>query len=379
VARLIPLTSEGLIWLVAVAALLVTGLLKGINLITLLSCLMLAFIGLNFWLAGRQLRGLRAKRLMVEPIFAGTPFLMVLRVSHTHAGRKSGLALLDEGPQHRVTWFLDHLPASREAVAERELILPRRGRYAWGTLSGVSAFPLGLAVRARTILPGEELIVLPAVGRLHRGRLRRFLDLASPTLGQKQAHPRRHPASQNEFHGLRLFRSGDSPRLIHWRTSARRGELMVREFEDAPTDNLVLIVDPFLPADGAGQALLETAIGLAATICWEWCRQKGDYLVLVVAGSQPLVLSGLTSQELAIRMLECLAVEEGASHRDDEAVAAALANAHLPVGPVLLVTTGDVGLAAVIRQACHRPVASVSVAETAFQDFYEKKETGART
>ena len=41
------------------------------------------------------------------------------------------------------------------------------------------------------------------------------------------------------------FRPGDSRRHIHWRTTARRGTLMVREFEDWPSDNLILLVDPW--------------------------------------------------------------------------------------------------------------------------------------
>ena len=59
-------------------------------------------------------------------------------------------------------------------------------------------------------------------------------------MGQARTVPRRHPAAQTDFHGLRTFQPADSPRWIHWRTSARRGELMVKEFEETPTDNLIL-------------------------------------------------------------------------------------------------------------------------------------------
>ena len=67
-------------------------------------------------------------------------------------------------------------------------------------------------------------------------------------------------------HGLRQFRAGDSPRWIHWRTTARRGELMIREFEDMPNDHLVLIVDP----GERDHPVLERLLSLAATICWDW-------------------------------------------------------------------------------------------------------------
>src|SRR5262249_40475198 len=115
-------------------------------------------------------------------------------------------------------------------------------------LQAVTGYPFGLARRRVTLVPGQEVVVLPALGRLHRGRLRRFLAQTSQTIGRDLQSARRHPTAQTEFHGLRAFRSGDSPRWIHWRTTARRGELMVREFEDTPTDNLILVLDPWLPA-----------------------------------------------------------------------------------------------------------------------------------
>jgi hypothetical protein len=48
---------------------------------------------------------------------------------------------------------------------------------------------------------------------------------------------------------------------------------MVREFEDVPGDDVVLVVAP------GGD--LETTICLAAGVCWEWCRRRGDRLVLL--------------------------------------------------------------------------------------------------
>jgi uncharacterized protein (DUF58 family) len=370
VIRYLPLTSEGLIWLVAVAALLVTGLLKGINLITLLSCLMLPFVALNWRLARRQLKGLHAQRLLVEPVFAGSPFTLVLKVHNDNRKRRFGVGFRDQGPAHDLSWFLPLLGPGETAIIQEQVVLPRRGRYTWGALVGVSAYPLGLAVRQRTLLPQQELIVLPQLGRLHRGRLREFLNLASPTLGQRSLLPRRHPAAHNEFHGLRLFRSGDSPRLIHWRTSARRGELMIREFEDTPTDNLIVVVDPHVESESA-TASLDLLIRLAATVCWEWCRQKGDRFVLVVAGDEPAVLSGITSQDFAIRMLERLAVEKGAADCNRSVLLEQLAGTELPVGSVLLLTTRADQMAATINQVWHRPVACLSVRDAALDDFFE--------
>ena len=92
-----------------------------------------------------------------------------------------------------------------------------------------------------------------------------------------QRHDR--SAQQVEYHGLRDYRSGDSPRWIHWRTSARRGELMVKEFEQQNEQDLAILIDPWLPRTKAAaeqREALEEAISFAATLCLlETCRRPG--------------------------------------------------------------------------------------------------------
>ena len=91
---------------------------------------------------------------------------------------------------------------------------------------------------------------------------------------------RRHDrtARQQEYHGLRDYRPGDSPRWIHWRTTARVGEPMVKEFEQQTEQDLAVLLDPWLPRAGATpeqREAVEDAIRFAATVCLEACRRPG--------------------------------------------------------------------------------------------------------
>jgi uncharacterized protein (DUF58 family) len=219
-----------------------------------------------------------------------------------------------------------------------------------------------------------------------------------------RGRPCRLPAAQTEFHALRAFRPGDSPRWIHWRTSARRGELMVREFEDLPADNLVLVLEPCVHGvrgQGAGVSnqaetgggapraaidadpspltpdpwaltLLEDAVSLAATICWEWCRHDGDRLVLAVAGPQPVVLDGVTGKGFGLGVLECLALVRGEPAPAADGLLERLNATALPAGPVLLVSTRSGGLADTLAGRLHRPVALVDVSAPHGYDFFER-------
>jgi uncharacterized protein (DUF58 family) len=358
-----------------------TGIFKGINLITLLGSLMLAIWALNAVGARRRLRRLRLRHWIDRPVFANKPVCVEIEVDNAGRPPPLGLRLEDRGPEHAITWFV---PSSRERTPVRfrhDLTLPRRGWYAWERLRASSGYPFGLAEGRVSAASIEPVLVFPELGRLHRGRLRQFLRPAGPAGGRARYRPCPHPAAHSEFHGVREFRSGDSPRWIHWRTSARRGELMVREFEETPADNLILVLDPWLPSRGAdleaedvaeGGPVLEEALSLAATICWEWCRQKGDELVLAVADPHPRTLAGVTGWELALRLLECLAVQQGTADPDLGGLADRLAAMPLPPAPILLVSTRANGFADRLANRLRRPVKSLDVSAPLDCDFYER-------
>jgi uncharacterized protein (DUF58 family) len=365
-SHLLPLSREGVIWFLISFAMVVTGLLKGINLITLLGCWMVTLVVLNYWWARPQLRFLAARRIFPESAFAGTRFSLLLQVENT--GRKTAFAISirESGPNHHVPRFLPSLGARATITLSVTLEIARRGLYRLDPLMLSSGYPLALVHLAKPMREANDLVVYPKLGLLNRGSLRSFLAQYSPTLGQARAFPRRHPGAQTEFHGLRPFRAGDSPRWIHWRTTARRGELMIREFEDMPNDHLVLVVDPGLP----GNPLLERLLSLAATICWEWCRQKGDRLALAMAGPEPSVLVGNTGNECACAMLERLALT-GAGPRGNAAFLEILGATDLPPGPVLLLSTQSSDLAAALAQALHRSVAEINLGTEEEKFFFE--------
>ena len=67
-------TKPGWVWLLILAALLGIGLLRRINLLTLLVCPMLVLWCINALLAGWRLGGLRGKRRIESPVFAEADF-----------------------------------------------------------------------------------------------------------------------------------------------------------------------------------------------------------------------------------------------------------------------------------------------------------------
>ena len=300
-ARL-PLSREGLWWLVLASAMLATGLVKSINLISFLACILVAAIFVNLILAWRQLRGVSLARELPDCVSAGSPDGWRIRLSATSGSACRGLHVTDNGLSTPVRWCVD-LARNETPNFECGVEPTRRGVFALGELSVESGFPLGLANFKKTFGGSDLLHVGPRLGSVRRGALRRRLARSSPSIGTARGFAVRHPSAQTEFHGLRMFRPGDSPRWIHWKTSARRGELMVREFEEFPNDDLVLIVDP----SSESSASFERMLSVAASICHEWCRQKGDRLTLLIPCVAPIRVAGPTGRSLLVEIMRVFA------------------------------------------------------------------------
>jgi uncharacterized protein (DUF58 family) len=369
--RSFRVTRLGWYWLGLAALLVAIGVFKNVNLLALLGYFMLAAAGLNAAAAGRAAAGLRVRRRVPEPLFAGRPGPVVLEVANRGRRTRRGVRLEDAGPAHALQWFLPALGRGGAHTFRDQVVLAGRGRYAWGPVRGVSSYPFGLAQRGVRLAPGEDVIVLPRLGSLHRGRLRRRLRGVDPGTDRVRRQPRAHPAAQAEIYGLRPFRPGDSPRAIHWRTTARRGELMVREFEDVPADALILVFDP--AAAGVAPEAFEAAVSLAATVAHAWCVRSGDRLVLAVGGPEPVVLDGLAGPAHARRVLEALALAAPAAPGapDDGALLGRLAGFRDVAASALLVGTGPARLAEAARGALRRPVTYLDGSAPAGLDFYE--------
>src|SRR6185295_19477883 len=78
-----------------------------------------------------------------------------------------------------------------------------------------------------------------------------------------------------DFYGLREWRAGDARNRIHWRTSARRRSLTVRQYERRHDACLLVIVElwePDKPTD-ADRLRTEAVASFAATVFAEACRE----------------------------------------------------------------------------------------------------------
>jgi len=154
--------------------------------------------------------------------------------------------------------------------------------------------------RAREVKDATEMVVYPALAVLPPALLR---GLPSPPAPARQQGPSRH----GELAGLRAFRPGDDPRGIHWRTSARRGMLLVREHEDDEGREATIVFDNDARS---GAEAFELAVSRTAALCVELTR-RGLAVGLVTRGSETAPSAGPGHLARLLRLLAFIAPVAG--------------------------------------------------------------------
>jgi uncharacterized protein (DUF58 family) len=136
-----------------------------------------------------------------------------------------------------------------------------------------SGDPLGLFRFRRSAADSEVGVVLPRFMSLEARPQTRELEAST-------AAPR--AGSGTELFGVREYRPGDPLRRIHWRSSARLGELVVREYEPPGLQTLGIFCD----ADPPTPEVADQVARLAASEAWD-CIRGGGRVVLWAPGLEP--------------------------------------------------------------------------------------------
>jgi uncharacterized protein (DUF58 family) len=112
-----------------------------------------------------------------------------------------------------------------------------RGRYSYGSAKAVLEDPFGLERAEVPLGGGGALLVYPRLVELDGI----FSETGAHSPDGRRLLLRR--PSGFELHSVREYEHGESLRKVHWRSTARRGQLMVKDLEDAPRDEVAVLLD----------------------------------------------------------------------------------------------------------------------------------------
>lgn len=181
---------------------------------------------------------------------------------------------LVEPDQREHPVFIPMLPGKNSVQLAYDITLERRGVYAFPPLNLISRAPFGLFRKRHTLDVLTRVLVYPEVRQLKR------LSLLERQPAAQLPFPRSGYGS--EVIGVRPFRTGDSPRHIHWRSVARTGRLISKEFAEETHPGLTLVIDRYYPLPNETKhTAFEWGIKAAASIA-DYAVQRG-YPLYVLA------------------------------------------------------------------------------------------------
>ena len=296
------LTRRGWSLLGAAGGLLVASRLLGTSELTTLGLTAVALIvGALLWTRSRSAPVTLTRTVRPSPVHVGGEARVDLEIeAHDSAPQLTVTDTFDDG--RRAARFLTPaLERAQRGRAAYRIPTDRRGRFAIGPAIIGIADPFGLTTRALQLGAADEVIVRP---RLHD------LRPVNGAPGHRRARANRRTVvpvaapAHDEFLALREYTVGDDLRRVHWRSSARIGDLMVREDESAWEPRTVLLFDNRL-ASHLG-ASYEAAVEAVASIGVRLLRSGRACEILTTSGrSLGASLAGGTSTET--RLLDELA------------------------------------------------------------------------
>ncbi len=297
-------TREGIIYITIMSVMFIGSIVGRNNMLMLVFAMMIGPWVINGWIAFSMLKHTRARRFLPRRTMAGELVSIDVEVENRKWLLSSWLLVARDQVAHprdrfQATTLFVRIPAKQKRVGRYSVRFCQRGVYSFGPIELTTHFPLGLVERGLLCDEFSQLIVHPRIGRM-TSRWRHDLWNATELTERRTT---RAGLFDDEFHRIREFRPGDNPRAIHWRTTARSGELMVREYHQSRDQELVLLVELWQPPHPTSSDLdrVELAISFAATVAYDQLRQsRNARLKVFVCGTEVFQTDQSSGYELVL-------------------------------------------------------------------------------
>src|SRR5581483_6439493 len=233
-------------------------------------------------------------------------------------------------------------PLEPGVVARAAYRLPtdKRGLVQIGPLEVVVADPFGVAASSTRAAPVTELTVFPHVDDI----------VAVPhTSGDDPHAGAEHPSalgrSGEDFYALRPYVVGDDLRRVHWRSTARRDELMVRQDELPWQGRVTVLLD--VRRSGHSAASFELAVSAAASVITASWRRRDLVRLVTTEGVDLGFAAGTAHAEAIMEYLATVHPTSGGTLRG--AVDSLTIGSHAGALVAIVGAVGDTELAALGR------------------------------
>lgn len=376
------LTPEGFVFLTILAFITFGAILRNVNLLIVLAGMMFSAMMLNWRSAKLKLRTVTGFRELPAQVYAGKLFSVIWRIQNESPQR-----IWNFNVEDRIDWVtpVSDLPQppprktfgqwrqqifdslnrhKRKAPNEVRLNFPQipphntesnifhgllnhRGRYEVGPSTLTTTFPFGLIEVEVPIDNLQVIYAAPPTGTLVPDWERRAAAMANGSESVKRKRGNR----DDEFFALRQWRPGDNRKNIHWRSTAKMQQPMVRQFDEPTHRDIAIVIDLFqaAPANTDSSApsddsqndwhIGETVLSFASTIAADANSGVVGDTSIAICGQTSEVFQKLKRKKNNARLIQCLALAQGSQTPDLFSAITTVGESVSPGTPIFIIST----------------------------------------
>ncbi len=160
---------------------------------------------------------------------------------------------------------------SGKCKIRKHMVLDKFGKVRFREAAIYGEDLLGTRAYSAVVKDRGELRIYPRVDYIRRLRIK-----PRKTRSILGDYPSRRKGAGMEFTDIREYQPGDAMRWVNWKVTARKGEIMVNEYESERTGDTVILLDVrrFLKGSGEYEALLNASVRAAATLATYLSRTR---------------------------------------------------------------------------------------------------------
>ena len=344
-------------------ALCIAAMMRQINLLLFIAGLLLGPLILSWFMTKIKKSWFRVQRRMPVTIHAESEFVLFLDLTNVSRGTLFALAArqaINASPTASVgnreqgignsnspeansaphsslltpNYFFSRLNPNQKMTREFVCQIDRPGEYRLEPVELISRFPLGLFECRVRVGRAATFWVYPA---LLDDLPEDLIQLTAQSYDGVSRETNHSSRNVGDFHSVSAYRPGEDVRLIHWRSSARLGDLVIRQFQPPLGAWLGIVVDMTPPngwEENESKDLPEKSrhnIKLAATVVYRLCSKTAEYsgketqIVLALTSSPDNIVSGRADSNffhLAMQTLASAQLDNSGQNKTAETISA---------------------------------------------------------
>lgn len=281
--RFLRFTPEGVKFILISLAIGFAAVNTGNNLLYLVLGMLLSLIIASGFLSELMVKGLEVKRSLPPYIFARTPCSALLTIKNRKRYLTSFSLELEEDVNGEKTGGLAYLFRVRPqetATQVYRLSFSRRGFHNLRKPHLLTRFPFGFFIKGIRVKNPLQVLVYP--------QLLPWND-AIPEAYRRGEGPwsTPHKGRGENIFGIREYLPGDTSRDIHWRSTAKLSQTMVKEYESAGMKKVHIVLDTSLPEEVTPmyREQFEGCVSKAASLAYHLLKRH-DFLVGLSLGDE---------------------------------------------------------------------------------------------